>query len=219
MKEDPLVLCLTNTVAANFTANVLLALGAKPAMVEEPSEAEQLVAVSDAVLVNVGTVTASQAAVMRAAIAACRRHNVPWVLDPVASHLLTFRDEIVKEFLGLSPSLVRGNHAEINHLLGTGRPFPLLSTGERDRLYYPDGSVEEITGGVSMLQTVTATGCAQGAVCAALLGWGETPQNACQMASRLFKAAGERAFARAKSPGFFQAAFIDSVYELSPLRR
>ena len=39
MKQDPLVLCLTNSVAANFTANCLLAIGAKPAMVEDPSEA------------------------------------------------------------------------------------------------------------------------------------------------------------------------------------
>ena len=39
MRECPLVLCLTNTVAANFTANCLLAIGAKPAMIDEPCEA------------------------------------------------------------------------------------------------------------------------------------------------------------------------------------
>lgn len=69
MKSDPFVLCLTNTVAANFTANVLLAIGAKPAMIEEPSEAAELAAVADAVLVNVGTLTPAQAEVMRAAVA------------------------------------------------------------------------------------------------------------------------------------------------------
>lgn len=38
MKSDPFALCLSNTVAANFAANVLLAIGAKPAMIEEPAE-------------------------------------------------------------------------------------------------------------------------------------------------------------------------------------
>ena len=36
MKQNPLVFCLTNTVAANFTANCLLVIGAKPDMVEMP---------------------------------------------------------------------------------------------------------------------------------------------------------------------------------------
>ncbi|MFI8037615.1 hydroxyethylthiazole kinase, partial [Acinetobacter baumannii] len=34
--KTPLVQCITNSVAANYTANVLLASGASPAMIDNP---------------------------------------------------------------------------------------------------------------------------------------------------------------------------------------
>nr|WP_257210764.1 hydroxyethylthiazole kinase [Actinomyces ruminis] len=37
--DTPLVACITNAVATNFTANVLLAVGAAPAMVDITGEA------------------------------------------------------------------------------------------------------------------------------------------------------------------------------------
>jgi len=240
MNACPLTLCLTNTVAANFTANVLLAIGAKPALIEEASEAAELAAVADAVLVNVGTLTPTQADVMRAAVQVCQQHGTPWVLDPVACHLLSYRRTVVRAFIARKPSIIRGNHAEIDFLLGTDPNLkgtvPILSTGAEDRIYLPQtgtdplgltgtdplglGSVPivgggsvPIGGGVPMLQTVTATGCAQGAVCAALLGRGLSPVEACLAASRLMKRAGERAYARAKTPGAFQTALLDELYE------
>jgi hydroxyethylthiazole kinase len=49
------VQCLTNAVVTNFTANVLLAIGAAPAMVDIPEEASQLAPVASGVLINLGT--------------------------------------------------------------------------------------------------------------------------------------------------------------------
>lgn len=217
---DAFVLCLTNTVAANFTANVLLAVGARPAMIEEPSEAAELAAAADATLVNVGTVTAAQAEVMRAAIASANAHGRPWTLDPVACHVLSFRRALVGEFLAAKPALVRGNHAEIDFVRATwpdlAASVPMLSTGETDRLWRGDGAEPEtISGGVARLQDVTATGCAQGAVCAAFLGRGHSPVEAARAASVLMKRAGERAFAHAAAPGSFQIALVDALWELS----
>ncbi len=51
----PLVHCMTNDVVQTFTANVLLAVGASPAMVIDPREAAQFAAIADALLINVGT--------------------------------------------------------------------------------------------------------------------------------------------------------------------
>lgn len=227
MKSDPFVLCLTNTVAANFTANVLLAIGAKPAMIEEPSEAAELAAVADAVLVNVGTLTPAQAEVMRAAIAVLAgpvptgsAGSIPWVLDPVGVQFLSYRRQFVFELIQRKPTLIRGNHAEIEFLAGSvpnlKGSVPILSTGEVDRIWGGDPQPIEIAGGVAMLQQVTATGCAQGAVCAALLGRGLSPMDAAIQASKLMKRAGERAFAKAQTPGSFQLALIDALSELAP---
>jgi len=231
MKKEPLVLCLTNTVAANFTANCLLAIGAKPAMIEEPSEAAELAAAADALLVNLGTVTSEQADVMRAAIQAANAHKTPWVLDPVAVQFLTFRRQLAEEFLALGPSLIRGNHSEIEVILGNGElgtgnreSLPvILSTGETDRIYGKGqgrrsrSTVESstVSGGYPLLQSVTATGCAQGAICAAFLGRGESPEDAALSASKLMKTAGERAATKATTPGSFQIALLDALWKLT----
>lgn len=237
MNEKPLVMCLTNCVAAEFTANVLLAIGAKPAMVEEPSEAAELAAVADAVLINLGTVHPRQAEAMRMAIRGVGA--VPWVLDPVGCQMLTYRGRLAAEFIAHHPTMIRGNQAEIDFLLKnvpeTGT-VPILSTGEVDRLYIPDSRLStqlspsscptsaqlptnsrltEISGGVPMLQSVTATGCVQGAVCAALLGRGQSPLAAAENASRMMKRAGEIAWERTKAPGSFKTALIDALYEIS----
>ena len=214
MKQNPLVLCLTNSVAANFTANCLLAIGAKPAMVEEPSEAAELAAIADAVLVNLGTVTERQAEAMRRVIKVANGKSVPWVLDPVGVQLLSFRRELALDFVGLRPAIVRGNHAEIDALGPVD--CVTLATGVTDTIKQSSNSnTQTITGGVPMLQTVTATGCAQGGICAAFLGRGETPREAAISASKLMKRAGELAWERAKTPGSFKVALVDALWELS----
>jgi len=213
-KDEPLVLCLTNTVAANFTANCLLAIGAKPAMIEEPEEAAELASSADTLLVNLGTVTVRQAETMRAAIGAATAAGHPWVLDPVAVQFLTFRRELAREFIRLRPALIRGNHAETEFLGATG--VPTLSTGETDRITDADGQlVRTLSGGVPLLQAVTATGCAQGALCAAFLGQGQSPLEAAVSAATLMKRAGERAFAKSRTPGSFQIALLDALWELT----
>ena len=208
MKQNPLVLCLTNSVAANFTANCLLAIGAKPAMIEEPCEAEELARVADSMLVNLGTVTARQAEAMRKAIAAAKDHSIPWVLDPVGVQLLSYRAGLAREFIAQKPSVIRCNAAESAAIGETG--CVTLVTGEIDRV-----GEWEVRGGVPMLQSVTATGCAQGGICAALLGQGLSPQDAALSASKLMKRAGEVTWERAKTPGSFQVALVDALWELS----
>ncbi|MBL9058749.1 MAG: hydroxyethylthiazole kinase, partial [Mangrovicoccus sp.] len=52
---SPLVQCITNYVAMNFAANVLLATGASPAMVHSPEESGQFAVVAGALTVNIGT--------------------------------------------------------------------------------------------------------------------------------------------------------------------
>ena len=208
MNKQPLVLCLTNTVATNFTANCLLAIGAKPAMIEEPCEAEELARVADAVLVNLGTVTSRQAEAMRRAVAAANAHGVPWVLDPVGVQFLSYRAELAHEFIAQKPSVIRCNAAEAAAIGETG--CVTLVTGEVDRI-----GEREVRGGVALLQSVTATGCVQGGLCAAFLGRGQAPRDAAVSASRLMKRGGELAWERAKAPGSFKVALVDALWELS----
>lgn len=227
-RERPLVLSITNTVVTNWTANCLLALGAKPAMLEEPNEAAQLAARAGAVLVNLGTVTAQQFQTMRVAATAANAANVPWVLDPVAVDKLTYRRTLATSLIAQKPRLIRGNSDEINFLLGSvphfQGPVPLVSTGPVDEIWGSvppfEGSVPirivplRIANGVEMLTRVTGTGCAQGAIAAAFCAVEPDPVVAAVAASLTMGIAGEMAFEKAQRPGSFQIALLDALDEL-----
>ena len=83
-RSTPLVHCMTNTVVPEVTANVLLAVGAAPAMIDLPEEAQIFAGIASALLINVGNGSAEQHAGMRLAAPAAVAAGRPWVLDPVA---------------------------------------------------------------------------------------------------------------------------------------
>lgn len=116
----PLVQCLTNAVSANFVANVLLAAGAAPAMVDNPEEAAGFAQVAAAVLINLGTPTGAQVQSMRLAAETADRAGKPWVLDPVGAGGLPWRGGVAAELLAFKPVIVRGNASEIIGLAGLG---------------------------------------------------------------------------------------------------
>src|ERR1700691_3511921 len=95
----PLVQALTNTVSANFVANVLLSAGASPAMVDNPEEAALFAGVADAVLINLGTPTSAQVTSMKLASEAADKAGRPWVLDPIAAGGLPWRGGVAAELL------------------------------------------------------------------------------------------------------------------------
>jgi sugar/nucleoside kinase (ribokinase family) len=100
-------------------------------MVIEAEEAEQFAAIADALLINVGTLTAPRAQSMRRAIESAVAAGKPWTLDPVAVGALTFRTRFCHQILALKPAAIRGNASEILALAGMSaagaasiRPIP-----------------------------------------------------------------------------------------------
>src|SRR6516165_207028 len=81
--RSPLVHNITNYVAMDISANGLLAVGASPAMVHATEEVTEFTALADALVVNIGTLSADWVAAMKAAAGAARTLGKPWVLDPV----------------------------------------------------------------------------------------------------------------------------------------
>lgn len=111
---QPLIHCQTNTVTENFTANVLIAMGAAPAMIGHPREVEPFVTVASALHINLGTLTCEQAESMAASTARAAQISTPWVLDPVGiSPALPARQELAVALLKNRPSAIRGNASEI----------------------------------------------------------------------------------------------------------
>ncbi len=56
-QKSPVVHNITNYVAMNNTANALLALGASPVMAHAQEEVEEMVNISSALVINIGTLS------------------------------------------------------------------------------------------------------------------------------------------------------------------
>lgn len=236
--RSPLVHCMTNDVVQTFTANVLLALGASPAMVIDAQEAAQFAAIADALLINVGTLTEERAQAMRSAVVSASAAQKPWTLDPVAVGALTLRSRFCQELLALRPAAIRGNASEILALAGMsagGRGVDTTDTaaaalpaahtlareastivavtGEVD--YVTDGSrTLVITGGDALMTRVVGTGCALSAVVAASCALpGDRLENVAS-ACVLIKQAGMTAAQQSAGPGSFIPAFLDALWTL-----
>jgi len=238
-RRSPLVQCMTNTVVTGFTANVLLATGASPAMVEHASEATRLAVVADAVLVNLGTVSAQTAPVMLAAVTAAGSAGTPWVLDPVAVGVLPFRTSFATGLLKHCPTSIRGNASEVLSLAGVtgaeGRGVD-STTSSRDALddasdlarrvgttVAVSGPVDLITDGVTVLEVhngnemmtqVTGVGCALGALIAACSAVEPSPLVAAAAATTILTVAAEVAAIGSPGPGTFGVRLLDALHTL-----
>lgn len=236
--HSPLVHCLTNQVVQSFTANVLLAVGASPAMVVDHEEALAFSAVADALVINIGTLTREQALAMRAAIEGANRAGTPWTLDPVAVGPLAFRSRFARDILALKPAAIRGNASEILALAGCGAGgrgvdstqgaqealhaarelarqtgATVAVTGEVD--YVTDGErTITVTGGDLLMTRVVGTGCALSAVVAAACALPGSRLENTASACGIFAVAGRRAARQCQGPGSFPSAFLDALYNL-----
>ena len=236
----PLVHCLTNTVVQTITANALLAVGAAPAMVDEPKEAAEFAAIASAVLVNVGTVHERTAEAMLLAARAAADAGTPWVLDPVAVGALSFRTGVAAELADLGPTVVRGNASEVMALAGAGAGGRGVdSTAAADDaveaatalarrtggVVAVSGPVDLITdgtrtvrvgGGDALLTRTTGAGCALGALVAAYVAAAGDALTGTVAAHAHVALAAEAAARSAEGPGSFAIAWLDALDAVTP---
>ncbi len=238
-QQQPLVHIMTNAVASNYVANILLAANASPAMIDNPFEAEGFARIAGAVSLNLGTPTSEQVQAML--IAAQTAHSIqkPWVLDPVGyGAILHWRSEVADQLMAFHPTILRGNASEIGTMAGkqvTGKGVgttldssevyqqarSLLTqcqcvalSGPSDYIISQDFPVIQIDGGSELQPRVTATGCALGALIAAYTA--VAPPVIAAMAAHLhFAIAGQLAAQQSPALGSFNVAFIDQIHQLN----
>ena len=238
---QPLVHIITNAVASNYVANVLLAAGASPAMIDNPFEAESFASIASAININLGTPNAEQMQAMQITAQIAQQLNKPWVLDPVGyGPVLPWRSEMVDTLLQYKPTVIRGNASEISGLAGNQgesrgvdstlnsaeiylHALPLLEhteciaiSGESDFILSKEmNAVIQIEGGSYLQPKVTASGCALGALTAAYCAVSETVTVGTVAAHLHFAIAGLKAYEIASSVGSFNVAFLDEIYNLN----
>jgi hydroxyethylthiazole kinase len=89
---SPLVHNITNFVVMNFTANVLLAVGASPVMAHAMEEVEDMVAIAGALVINIGTLSPTWVEGMKLAMSAASKAGKPIILDPVGAGATPYRE-------------------------------------------------------------------------------------------------------------------------------
>ena len=241
----PLVQNITNFVSMDIAANALLAIGASPAMVHAVEELDEFGSLVGALVINIGTLSASWTDAMDRAAEGARRRAKPWVLDPVGAGATRFRTDTVLALLKHRPAVIRGNASEILAIAGamglaaaTARNKGVDSGNTADEaatvaaalargtgaIVVATGAVDLVTdetrslrlaNGSPVMGQVTAVGCALSAVTGAFCAV-VSPFEAAVASAACFGVVGEKAAATSPLPGSFRVAFVDGLAALRP---
>jgi hydroxyethylthiazole kinase len=237
--KAPLVHNITNYVVMNSTANALLALGASPVMAHAVEEVEEMVRLSRALVVNIGTLSAPWVAAMATAIRAAAGLGIPIVLDPVGCGATAFRTRTALALIETArPAVIRGNASEIRALARSAS-----RTKGVDSLHSPEdvlddaialshslGCVVSVSGandvvvggdriarihnGDPLMSRVTGMGCTASAITGAFVAVTADSFDAATLAMIVMGVAGEMAAAKTSGPGSFQVCFLDALHGL-----
>ena len=240
-EKKPLVHNITNYVAANYTANALLAMGASPVMAHAQSEAEEMAASADALVINIGTLTEDRVSAMSRAGKRAATLGKPVVFDPVGSGGITFRTFVAQKLIkDLDIHVIRGNAseilsfqhaesetrgvdtvhsvedaAEIAKTLAGELNTTLAVTGPSDLI--TDGNrVVRVSNGHPLMAYVTGVGCAASATIGAFSAVDTDPVHAAATALAFFGLAGETAGEKASGPGSFMIELLNALYAITP---
>ena len=235
-EQRPLIHHITNLVVMNDTANLTLHLGALPIMAHAVEEVAEMVGQAGALVLNIGTLTATLVEAMRLAGRRANERGIPIVLDPVGAGATAFRTQSALALLEeLRIAVVRGNAGEIaalagqeglvrgvESLAGADRAPALAGevacrwdtvvaiTGARDVISDGERTVG-VDNGHPWLTTVTGTGCMATTAVAAFCAIEPDPVLAAAAALACYGLAAERAaggigIERAPAPAAFGPA-------------
>lgn len=241
--KAPFVYGLTNYIAANLNANVLLAVGAGPAIGAGADWPTTFPAGAQGVWINSAAVMSNDAETLRTVAETAKAAGTPWVLDPVAFGAgAPGYEEIVRSLLAYRPAIIRGNASELIALAGgdvtgdgvettadSGQAVEFIATLARDTGavvavsgptdYISDGArTVAVPGGDIRLTKVTGAGCSLGALSAGAVAAIEDPLLAAITAHAAFARAAENAAQRigpSGGSGSFAVALVDELYALA----
>ncbi|MCA1179712.1 MULTISPECIES: hydroxyethylthiazole kinase [unclassified Pantoea] len=239
-QTKPFCYGLTNYIAANLSANVLLAVGAGPAIGAALDWQTAFGRHANALWINAACLMSNSPHEVRQAARAAHEAGVPWVLDPVAVGAgATEYDRVVQGLLDFKPTAIRGNASELIALAGgngggkgvettltsqDALPFIEAFSRSQSTVTAVSGPIDFITdgqrtlaveGGDIRLTQVTGAGCSLGALTAAFLTTSIDTLTAVAAAHVLYAEASERA-SDARGTGSFAVKFLDELSLLNP---
>jgi hydroxyethylthiazole kinase len=145
----PLVYHITNVVTSNDCANATLHIGGLPVMANSPAEAAEMVALAQALVLNIGTLHEEQIEAMLVAGREANERGIPIVLDPVGAGATTYRTSTARRLLDeLRIAVIKGNAGEIATLAGEQAEVRGVESGEVAEIVAPAKALANGTGAV-----------------------------------------------------------------------
>lgn len=197
-KAKPLVHQITNYVTVNDCANITLAVGGSPIMADEPAEVEEIVSISQALVINMGNLNKNTIEAMVLAGKKANEVGVPVIFDPVGAGASTLRTETAKRLIKeVKFAALRGNISEMKTLNQGGGSTRGVDAAESDAISQDNlqeatkvanslanstGSVVAITGPIDLISNgkeccyiknghpMMASVTGTGCMCSALVG-------------------------------------------------
>lgn len=238
-KHNPLVLNITNYVVMNNTANALLAIGASPLMSHAKPEIESLAKISNALVINIGTLDDKWIESMQLASSFFNTLNKPWVLDPVGAGATNYRTTTATLLLHNKPTVIRGNASEIMALANANcseskgvdsqnKSTEALEAGKllakkHNTIVCISGAIDyvisstqiaSVKNGHPLMTKVTGLGCTSTAIIGAFVGCSSNYFEAALSAVVLLSVVGEIAEKQSKGPGSLQINILDLLYSI-----
>ncbi|MGL4849751.1 MAG: hydroxyethylthiazole kinase [Clostridium sp.] len=234
-EKNPLVLHYTNEVTINDCANITLAIGGSPLMSYSKEEAEELVSISSAVVINIGTMNSERLELFLEVAKLGNKYNKPVVLDPVGVFATKARKEFVDKLLSEANfTVIKGNLAEIKSLAGLefeGKGVDsedgeinvevlrriaeklnttIALTGKIDYIADKENIIK-VYNGVKMLKGITGTGCMTASLIGAYLGSGLNSFDSAKLGVLTMGIAGEKSYKDNIGLGSFRVSLIDNI--------
>lgn len=240
-KESPLIHHITNWVTIYDCAEIVKVFGGSPVMAHAKEEAQEMASIADAVVINIGTLTALSVEAMKMAIAAANKKGIPVVIDAVGVGATKFRNEKIKELLKYKIAVIKGNASEIASTAGisvktkgvdsgkvsvdivktakqlaTAKKCIVVVTGAED--ICTDGKrTFLIKNGSPMMSQIVGTGCMAGSVIGTFCAVEKDYLFASVAGLVCFEIAAENADKTSEGPGTFKNKLFDKISTLSDI--
>ncbi len=239
-RKKPLIHHLTNWVTINDCAQITRHWGCLPVMAHAIEEVEEMVSISSALVLNIGTLTTEFIDAMALAGRKANARGIPVVLDVVGAGATRFRTEQARRLLDeVHIDFLKGNAGEIATMAGVEaevRGVESISVGEEPaavarRLASQLHTVVVITGaedivsdgqrtwglayGHELMGRVVGTGCMSSSTVGCFASVRGKSLGAAAEALAAYGWAGGRAAAKAAGPGDFVPCFFNEITKLA----
>lgn len=239
-KQKPVIHHLTNWVTIYDCANIVKAFGGSPVMAHAKEEVADMVNISSALVLNIGTLTIDFIESMKIAAQAANKKGIPVILDVCGAGATKLRDDKCFELLdNFKIDIIKGNASEIAKITGENVQTKGVDSGDTDinlielakKLSEKRNSVVVITGkediianqdyqyivknGDEMMGNIVGTGCMAASVIGTFAAIENELAKAAAVALSCFGISAELATTESCGPGSFKEKLFDAVYNLN----